>query len=351
VCDLASSSQQTVIGGSTPSKLIDLSQRSNTNGRNPILVRDRQSIDAVAIAVHIGKGETIRNRHNSVQMLAIDRLFNASHCAQHGSKKVELFHPLVIYEDHGIALDKVVDVVFGGNKKCEPNLVKASRKVERQHMGSGSYDVFSGIYGASVKSRALRWIAESTHYNRMWILEGDIVWTGSAWVCTFWLINPTWRWKVTNVCAYGGDCLWQDEFFNEYADDSADLIAINTTLKNGLDWPHFASCTLCDDKEGTLAARKTAFLPVFRISKRLARAVLEGLGSSTLTGHHEVYISTICARIKGCRWRVIESSQHCRFRPEITLKNLRQGIIKSRLYHPVKSSDVFSQLLQFASSA
>jgi len=258
-----------------------------------------------------------------VQMLAIDRLFNASHCAQHGSKKVELFHPLVIYEDHGIALDKVVDVVFGGNKKCEPNLVKASRKVERQHMGSGSYDVFSGIYGASVKSRALRWIAESTHYNRMWILEGDIVWTGSAW----------------------------DEFFNEYADDSADLIAINTTLKNGLDWPHFASCTLCDDKEGTLAARKTAFLPVFRISKRLARAVLEGLGSSTLTGHHEVYISTICARIKGCRWRVIESSQHCRFRPEITLKNLRQGIIKSRLYHPVKSSDVFSQLLQFASSA
>jgi len=135
----------------------------------------------------------------------------------------------------------------------------------------------------------------------MWILEGDIVWTGSAWVCTFWLINPTWRWKVTNVCAYGGDCLWQDEFFNEYADDSADLIAINTTLKNGLDWPHFASCTLCDDKEGTLAARKTAFLPVFRISKRLARAVLEGLGSSTLTGHHEVYISTICARIKGCR--------------------------------------------------
>jgi len=40
-------------------------------------------------------------------------------------------------------------------------------------------------------------------------------------------------------------------------------------------------------QEGTLAARKTAFLPVFRISKRLARAVLEGLGSSTLTGEKE----------------------------------------------------------------
>ena len=46
--------------------------------------------------------------------------------------------------------------------------------------------------------------------------------------------------------------------------------------KGGAPWPHTSTCTLC--KEGRWYK---AFLPVFRISKTLARAVVDGEGRSS----------------------------------------------------------------------
>ena len=115
------------------------------------------------------------------------------------------------------------------------------------------------------------------------------------------------------------DLLWFDsqvEFFALYADDPSDLISVNsTTATKGKRWPHAHSCTLCHGKYpskfsshasvlrlhfrpavGTdvkvalpIVAEddgrwQTAFLPVFRISKRLAQAVLDGLFHKNLTG-------------------------------------------------------------------
>ena len=44
-----------------------------------------------------------------------------------------------------------------------------------------------------------------------------------------------------------------------------------------------------------------AFLPVFRISKRLAQKSIEVLKGG-LTGHHEAFLPTVCLQMPWCKW-------------------------------------------------
>ena len=50
-----------------------------------------------------------------------------------------------------------VDEWLGGLPIDNEKLIEASRAVERASLGK-AFDVFSGIYGAAVKARALRWL-------------------------------------------------------------------------------------------------------------------------------------------------------------------------------------------------
>jgi hypothetical protein len=193
-------------------------------------------------------------------------------------------------------------------------LVEASRATERAIHGS-PFDVFAGIYGAAVKARALRWLVESKTHHRLWVLEPDVVFTGKSWA----------------------------DFFSLYADDHSDLVSVNSTLATkGARWPHASSCTLCMEGDGRW---QTAFLPVFRISKRLAQSVLDGLHRN-VTGHHEAFIPTTCMRTPGCRWANIREGAIYRYRPFIHISEVETSKHRFRLYHPVKSAEVFHRLME-----
>ena len=198
-----------------------------------------------------------------------------------------------------------------------PNLelLEASRDEELRALGP-AFAVFSGIYGAAVKARALRWLAEMTTHEHVWVLEPDVVYTGESW----------------------------KDFFRRYDDafPGHDLVAANSTASTGgASWPHASSCTLCAEGDGRW---QTAFLPVFRISRRLARAVVEGLARNA-TGHHEAFIPTMCSRTPGCRWAEIHAGKTYRYRPFVKLSEARNESERGELYHPVKSADVFRELI------
>lgn len=192
-------------------------------------------------------------------------------------------------------------------------IVDASRDVERKRLSPG-FDVFSGIYGAAVKARAIRALAESETVARAWILEPDVAYAG-AWLDLF------------------------EKYDKMYPDH--DLIAVNATdVNGGVSWPHTNTCTLC--KEGRWYR---AFLPVFRISRTLARTVVDGLRGNT-TGHHEAFIPTLCASTPGCRWASIKDKGVFRYRPVIKEEEARQRRIPGKLFHPLKSASAFRAVVE-----
>lgn len=225
---------------------------------------------------------------------------------------VELDDLLVVCENDGDApLSRAEIQSWLGHPSLE--VVDASREVERERLSPG-FDVFSGIYGAAVKARAIRALAESATLERAWILEPDVAYAG-AWLDFF---------------------KKYDEMFPDH-----DLIAVNATnSKGGAPWPHTSMCTLC--KEGQWYK---AFLPVFRISKTLARAVVDGLRGNT-TGHHEAFIPTICARTPGCRWASIKDKGAFRYRPVIKEEEARRRRKSGKLFHPLKSATAFRAVVE-----
>ena len=225
---------------------------------------------------------------------------------------VELDDLLVVCENDGDApLSRAEIQSWLGNPSLE--IMDASRKVERDRLSPG-FDVFSGIYGAAVKARAIRALAESETLERAWILEPDVAPAG-AWL----------------------------DFFKKYDEmyPDHDLIAVNATDSDGgASWPHTSTCTLC--KEGRWYK---AFLPVFRVSKTLARAVVAGLRGNT-TGHHEAFIPTMCARTPGCRWASIEDKGAFRYRPVIKEEEARRRRKPGKLFHPLKSAAAFRAVVE-----
>lgn len=229
------------------------------------------------------------------------------------SEQVVELEPFVVCENDARApLSRADTETWLGNPGL--TIVDASRDEEREVLGH-AFDVFSGIYGAAVKSRALRLLAESDTLDRAWILEPDVAYTGD----------------------------WND-FFKQYDEmyPDHDLIAVNSTNSTGgAKWTHAKSCTLCADGEPWY----TAFLPVFRVSKKLAKKLVDGL-QGNLTGHHEAFIPTTCSRMPGCTWAPVESAGVFRYRPVVGDVEATREKKPGRLFHPVKTAPAFRALVE-----
>ena len=84
---------------------------------------------------------------------------------------------------------------------------------------------------------------------------------------------------------------------------------------------------------------------MFRVSKRLARAVIDELARNA-TGHHEAFIPTVCSRLPGCQWAPVDGGGGVfRYRPFLKKDEARSKKATGKLYHPVKSAEVFRELV------
>jgi len=56
-------------------------------------------------------------------------------------------------------------------------VIEIDRATEREAIGE-AYDTFSGLYQAPVKSAAIRMLAESTTYDKLWVRPGifHVIW-------------------------------------------------------------------------------------------------------------------------------------------------------------------------------
>lgn len=199
--------------------------------------------------------------------------------------------------------------------------VHASRKEERSHYGAHSFRLFSGIYGASVKPAILRWLAQRDQawIDFGWIIEPDVVFTGS------WLT-----------------------LFKKYESDCSDLIAFNTTSQysNKTAWNHWPSCTYCRGLPNW--QKQSSLLPVFRISRNLAVAVVAHLSMSTnSSGHHEAFLPTfITSNSDVFTWTDLRPDvAYMRWRPVFDEGAFSSGPIRrDALYHPIKSAKMYRKL-------
>jgi hypothetical protein len=63
-----------------------------------------------------------------------------------------------------------IDAWLGlGRAKNTVTLTEISRGAESEAIGDNAYFGFSGMYQAPAKSGALRWLAESKTYDRLWV--------------------------------------------------------------------------------------------------------------------------------------------------------------------------------------
>ena len=290
-----------------------LSLRSIEHAR-PRQPRRRPKDEAALFAVHVRRGDPTGDGRppGEVERLAAQRLARDDGAEFEAGDERRIVRAHFVYEnDLEDPLDPVeIERWLGGAPGADVSrLVEASRRTERDAVGE-AFDEFSGIYGAAVKTRAIRWLHESPPtYDRAWVIEPDVVFAG--------------RW--TELFAF-----YDGEF------PAHDLVSVNSTHSTGGSaWPHAAACTLCAEGDGRW---QTAFLPVFRISKRLASAVIEVLRSN-LTGHHEALLPTVCERLSWCKWTSISHGDVYRYRPLITLEEAERDAKPGRLYHPVKSAE------------
>ena len=199
-----------------------------------------------------------------------------------------------------------------------PNLefVEASRVEELARLGP-AFDTFSGIYGAAVKARVLRWLAKSSAHDHAWVLEPDCVYTGASWV----------------------------EFFRHTTSATPTTISSLPTRRNPQGaQPGRTPRAARTAPRATGGGGQTAFLPVFRVSKRLARAVIDELARNA-TGHHEAFIPTVCSRLPGCQWAPVDGGGGVfRYRPFLKKDEAGRKKRAGELYHPVKSAEVFREL-------
>lgn len=207
-----------------------------------------------------------------------------------------------------------------GSSVKAPRLIEASRQTERDAYGE-SFELFSGIYGASVKPAAIRWLASQRYYRSAWILEPDVVFT-DPWQHLFKKYDQSYR-----------------------AD--ADLVAFNITFRfqNKTSWNHWQGCGFCNGLENWV--KQGALLPTFRISQELAHAVFQQLSTNAQGGHHEALIPTFVFANAG-RFTWIDLSPdvaYMRWRPvygeDVASRVPRR---ESRLFHPVKSPEMFKRL-------
>jgi hypothetical protein len=235
---------------------------------------------------------------DQLEQAAAKALF--SHISHH------LYEPVIVYEGRKDDWYSVVS-----------SLVEASRVAEREAYGN-SYDLFSGIYGAAVKPAAIRWLAHNSTAKLAWIIEPDVVYCGS--------------WTT---------------LFKKFASSDADLIAFNTTFRyngNKTRWHHWRHCTFCHYLAHS--ERQASILPVFRISKRLAMATVAQLSTSiTGSAHHECFLpSFVTAHPETFTWIDLKHDVgYMKWRPVLTETTIPTPKV-GKLFHPVKSLDLFERL-------
>lgn len=200
------------------------------------------------------------------------------------------------------------------------------------------FDVFQGIHHSPAKPFALWWLAEGggrlQGFDSAWVIEWDAHYEGGEWDQLFSSFKPY--------------CASDDK---EEKDDSggagADLVAEFEEMPRT--WSHWKKCTLeaCQDARQALTTPrrkgvkgreegKRGFLPVFRVSRRLAEDVLENLRSGQ-TGHHEAFVANVCwgEQRWNCRTQDIRSTGHVGmevWNEQLIPRKRRRGM----LYHPVK---------------
>ena len=198
-----------------------------------------------------------------------------------------------------------------------PNLelLEASRDEERSRARSRFRRLFRDIRSRG-KARALRWLAEMTTHEHVWVLEPDVVYTGES----------------------------RKDFFRRYDDafPGHDLVAANSTASTGgASWPHVSSCTLCAEGDGRW---QTAFLPVFRISIGLRAQWSKGWRGT----RRDITKLSYPRCVRGRRvslGREIHAGKTIAVPPLVKLSEARNESERGELYHPVKSADVFRELI------
>ena len=299
------------------SRLVDSLPLSARGGGDPVP-------EAVLLAVHVRQST---NDTDSVERLAARAIADVdgrglTFATRDCDVERRVVDARVVFENDASApltFARLNDVLGLRESKITPEkLVEASRAAERAHVGA-SFDVFSGVYGAAVKTTALRWLSQSATHENAWVIEPDVAWTGEDWV----------------------------SLFERYYDDGAvdvDLVTVNATIgdaKKMAKWPHYGSCEFCREGDGVW---QRAFLPVFRVSKRLATAVIDALKNGT-TGHHEAFIPTVCSRAEWCTWVTIkETSAWFRYRPVLAEAEVGENGARDKLYHPIKDPVVYRAL-------
>lgn len=168
-----------------------------------------------------------------------------------------------------------------------------------------AFDVFEGVHHAPAKPGAVWFLAEGpgTWYDYVWVIESDVRFVQGNWL----------------------------RVFNGYSQHRSDLISVIDLPKR---WSNWAKCSHPGCKR---AHRKRSFLPVFRLSKRLAQAVLLSLRSG-YTGHHEAFLYAVCKEER--RWHcVAEDLEQSPLYGKITFrKPLPRKLTPNKLYHPIKSA-------------
>lgn len=169
-----------------------------------------------------------------------------------------------------------------------------------------SFDTFEGIHQSPAKPGALWFLAEGpgTWYEFVWVLEADVRLHWGNWL----------------------------PFFDYYGQRRSDLIAL--VNEQGKRWSHWRGCNHPGCKK--IRTRQQSFLPIFRLSKRLAADVLGTLRGG-YTGHHEAFVHAVCDH--EWRWHCVsEDLGHSPFYGYITYrKPLPKQLTPGKVYHPIKN--------------
>lgn len=229
----------------------------------------------------------------------------------------------------------------------------------RGWLWKNAYYPWSGMHGSPVKPFTVRWLATLAppEVRYLWVVEDDVLFTGD-WEGFFSSYEDA---ELGEARGTKRGSLGGSNGGGQGGYGRADLLAVSQfdgVPKEDADkWYWWKSCSFCTAMEATDSGeKKAAFLPVFRISKRLATAVQDALNSG-LNGHHEALVPSVCESNRDwCTWKFLrpehasiqrdtsKNSKHqvsglFRWKPPITADTFENGAVpKNTIVHPVKDS-------------
>jgi len=208
--------------------------------------------------------------------------------------------PLIMYDEDRFDPEKLT--------KHSVPFIPMSRRVETARFPKIAFNTYSGIYQAPAKPAQVAWMANQNIFDFAWFIEGDVYFSGE------WF-----------------------EFVHMHANDRRDLLVPELHQnENGFpnNWLHWESCDVA-----TVDNHSRAFIPVHRISKKLATTIFQHLISGG-HGHHECLVPGLCQQTE-CAMGLIadELLGVVRYRPSLSLKDCRRNDTHGKFYHPVKTQE------------